>query len=150
MADNAGPTVEEITSLSHTFSEDALARKTNEHLGLFVNIIDCPRDQLILRNAIMTLLELPEHKFSVGGVYSLLTKEEVRASAARKLSEGIPGYWSKDWDLLWKKDVDPLMSVEQQQITSRTRLVNFWSKEWAYMPSEIVDHLATALKKMEC
>ncbi len=152
MADNAGTTVEAITrvtSLSHTFSEEELARKTNEYLNLFANIIDCPRDQLILRNAITTILEMPEYKFSIDGVYKLLTQDQARADAAKKLSEAIPNYWSKEWDSSWRKDADPLMSLEQQRMTSITRLVNFWSKEWSDIPSDIVDQLVAALKKME-
>lgn len=151
MENNAGTveTTQRAATLPEQLSEEELARQTNNYLSLFSSIIDCPKDQLILRNAITTLLLISDHKFSVKGVYALLTQEQTRTQAAKELSDGIPSYWSKEWDSLWKKDADPLLSVDQQRVTTRTRLANFWSKEWSDMPLEIVAQLTTALKNSE-
>jgi hypothetical protein len=154
MANNGGRTavVEEPAERSETDSsvlllaEEELNNVLGQHLRSLSDIVDSPRQQLILRNIILTLLELPEHEFTIEKAHALATQDQTRTEVIEKLKEGTPQYWSNDWNQLWKKDADPLLSMSQQRIASRTKLITFWSGEWATIPPEARDHVANALK----
>jgi hypothetical protein len=131
-------------------SDRQINKMLQKHLNLLQDIIDFPQEQLIMRNSILTLLELPDQKCSIEKIHELLTKPEARAAVIEKLRDTTPQYWSSEWDLFLKqkKDSDPLLSLQQQRVSSRIRLINFWTSEWDSIPSQIRDHVASELKKI--
>ena len=133
---------------SSLLSEEEVSAKVEQYMALLGNAIDSPLVQLILRNIVLTLLELPEHEFTIGKAYALVTEEQARIDSIFQLTKGTPQYWSKDWDLLWKKDADPLLSKSQQRAASRIRLATFWSTEWMTMPSETRTHVVNLLRSL--
>jgi hypothetical protein len=52
-------------------SEEEVSGKAEQYLALLGNAIDSPRVELILRNIVLTLLELPEHEFTIDKAYAL-------------------------------------------------------------------------------
>ncbi len=131
-------------------SERQINRILRKCLSLLQDVIDFPQEQLIVRSAILTLLELPDQTCSIEKIHALLTQPETRDAAIEKLKDTTPQYWSSEWDLFLKqkKDADPLLSLQQQRVSSRIRLINFWTREWDSIPSEIRDHVASELRKI--
>ena len=129
-------------------SDGELSSRLTAAMACFQDTLDSPRTQLILRNAALTLLELPGHEFSVKLVYDLLTDDGQRSRAVKTLSEETPQYWSKEWDSLWRKDVDPLLSISQQRIAKRNSLLVFWSREWDQIPAGPKAHMVRMLERM--
>lgn len=131
---------------SVSLSEEEMNEKLRIHVSSLGDIIDSPKELLILRNIILTLLELPEHQFDLRRALELATDVEEQARAIQSLKQETPQYWSADWNSIWKKDADPLLSFSQQEATSRARLVTFWESEWNTIPIEQRNHVAAALK----
>lgn len=135
------------SSESVILSEKELNERVHRDLMSLGDIIDSPQEQLILRNIILTLLELTE-EFTIKRAYDLVSEDQAKGRVIELLSQGTPQYWSSDWNLLWKKDEEPLLSFSQQRATSRARLVTFWQSEWTTISLEIRNHVAGALKAM--
>lgn len=110
--------------------EDVLNSRLGAAMAPFQDAPGSPLTHMILRNSILMLLELPEHVASVQLVYELLTDAQFRNDAVKRLGETTPQYWSEGWDSLWRKDIDPLLSVTQQRVAKRNSILAFWSKEW--------------------
>lgn len=142
-----GTGIEQAASVALALERD-IDTRLRQFMEALANIVDSPKALLILRNAALTLLELPEHTLDVEKVCELLTDDQVRAGVIKKLSEETPPYWSEQWNSLWEKDVDPLLSESQQRIVRRISLVTFWSKEWDGIPAEVRSHVAEAAKVM--
>jgi hypothetical protein len=136
------------SSESLLLSEKEINEKLRKHLSSLGDIVYSPQEQLILRNIILTLLELPEHQFKLEKACDLASEDQAQARAVELLKQETPQYWSSDWNLLWKKDADPLLSFSQQRATSRARLVTFWESEWNTIPIDVRNHVAIALKAM--
>ncbi len=109
------------------------------------DVIDSPKSLLIVRNAILTLLEVPGERFSREKVGQLLRDDNYRAELVRNLNEQTPEYWSSQWDASWRKDKEPLLSTAQEQITKRGSLIEFWTKEWPTIGEDVKGHLTKAL-----
>jgi hypothetical protein len=128
--------------------EAELNRELSTAMDSLIDAIDSPRTHLILRNAVLTLLELPGEDFSIRKVYELLTDDRFRSSVISRLGETTPPCWSEEWSLLWRKDADPLLSISQQRIVRLTGLLTFWTKEWGEIQYDIKRHIAEMLKGM--
>lgn len=128
--------------------EDELNSRLRAAMTTFQYALDSPRTQMILRNSILILLELPEHTVNAQLIYKLLTDEQFRKEAIKRLSETTPHYWSEDWNSLWRKDIDPLLSIAQQRVAKRNSIITFWSKEWDEIPSDVKRHVVKMLEKI--
>lgn len=129
-------------------SEEELVPGLRESVKALGDAVTCPLEHLILGNAALTLLELSGQPFSFKEVYALLVDERARLDAIRRLSEETPAYWSEEWNGLWGRDIDPLLSVAQERAVKRLALMAFWRKEWYGLSAEVKNRLAGALKAM--
>lgn len=128
--------------------DEELTTKSRECMNLLNSIIDCPFTQMILKNSVHLLLELPEHRFDVKSMHQLLTDEKTRSISINTLLQETPSYWTEEWNSLWKKDVAPLLSLGQQRIAKRISLINFWDKEYATIPVEDRNRVANIVHSM--
>jgi len=136
---------------SHTLtklSDETLNQELENHLAPIKDVIDTPRTLLIMRNAILTLLETPDQPFSWKSVHALLTQDEFRADVVNKLEGATPKFWREDWDSLWKVDEDPLFSKAQQRIVIRQSLIVYWTQEWSHTPKEERMHAAKIVEAL--
>lgn len=127
-------------------SDETMNQELINHLALLRDAIDSPRILFIFRNAILTLLQLPNQPFNWHDVYALLRQNEFRINVVSRLKKLTPAYWSEEWDSLWNLDVDPLFSKAQQRTVRQHSLIVYWSEEWSSIPEELRMH---ALKLVE-
>lgn len=139
--------IEQTAAAALTLEEDTDAR-LRQFMDALADVVDSPKTHLILRNAALTLLELPECTLDLEKIRKLLTDAQVRASVMKELSEETPPYWSEQWNSLWRKDVEPLSSKAQQRIVRRISLLTFWSKEWDEVPAEVRSHVTDAVQAL--
>jgi hypothetical protein len=125
-------------------SSISLSHQLKEHMRSFQDIVASPKSLLIVRSAILTLLEARE-EVSRDKVGQLLRDESYRAEALRKVKEQTPEYWSEQWNSSWRNDKEPLLSATQEQITRRAGLLEFWNKEWETISEDVKTHLTRAL-----
>jgi hypothetical protein len=111
--------------------------------------VDSPKALLIIRNALLTALELNElelpeqgnnQTLDLSALWSLLTNSEYRQRIVERLISTTPNFWDESWDQAWSKDAEPLYSERQQRIVRRRSLISFWTKEWQSLPKEQVEH----------
>jgi hypothetical protein len=121
-----------------------VSNKAKECMRLFQDIIDSPKTLLIVRNAILTLLETSEEEVNRDTVGQLLRDNNYRAQVVGKLKDQTPDYWSEQWDVSWHKDKEPLLSAGQERITRRASLIEFWTEEWGTISEDVKAHLTKA------
>ncbi len=129
-------------------SEEEVTRKLGVIMDSLKELIDSPKTQFILRNTVLTLLELPDYKFDVKLAFALVTDIEARREAAAKLTEMTPKPWSDTWNSSWSKDAEPNYCKLQQCSMRRLALAEFWSKEWEDIPVETRRHVASLLANL--
>lgn len=137
-------------------SENIIEKKLQYQLRPIRDRIDSPRTLLILKNAVLTLLELevkqgdsnsPE-KIDGNSLLSLLSNDDFRKVTLAKLASSTPSFWDDNWDRAFAKDAEPLYSERQQRIMRRRSLIVFWTKEWDSIPKEKIEkaiEIATSL-----
>lgn len=132
---------------TRAYSEAEVQAPLHRFMAKLTDETSSPRVQLMLKNAVLTLLELHEEP-SFDKAYELVANPNARSNAAERLSAETPRFWSNKWDSLWRKDEDPLLSDAQQRMARRIGLQTFWAKEYDDLPPEIRAQAANALKMM--
>ncbi len=107
-----------------------LDTRAKEYLKQVQDLVNSPNTQLVLRNSILTLLEVEDRDFTLDSVLRLLTDDNYRGDIVRRLKKKTPEYWSEKWNSSWNKDLPPIMSRVQEQISKRNSLIAFWTDEY--------------------
>jgi len=123
-------------------SDETLNQELENNLAQIRDAIDSPKTLLIMRNAVLTLLETPNQPFNWKAVHALLTQDDFRADIVNKLKQVTPKFWREEWDSLWKVDEDPLFSMAHQRIVRRYSLIVYWTEEWSHTPEKARIHAA--------
>lgn len=135
-----------VNSVSLERISETLEQEAKRTLALVSDSIDSPKVFYALRNAVLTLLQIPDQPFNWGNVYTLFTQDAYRASIIKRLKELTPAFWSEQWDSLWTVEVDPLFAMRQQYIVRRQSLIVYWSEEWEQIPEEVKTHAVDIVK----
>lgn len=135
----------QAVQLGASIPDDAeIEKKLQTNLRRFRDRIDSPKTLLIIRNAVLTLLEVGDEVEDQMLSY-LLADKDYRDGVVNRLSSQTPEYWDESWSKAWVKEIEPLYSKAQQRIARRRSLLSFWTKEWDTLPAEQVKHALEAL-----
>jgi hypothetical protein len=131
-----------------------MERELRARLRAVRDKIDSPKTLFILKNALLTELELYgaesgsslkrgcKTQYSGSGaifVECLLSDAQFREKVVDMLISTTPDVWDQNWNSVWNKDADPLYSERQQTILRRRSLITFWTNEWKTIPDEQVE-----------
>jgi len=129
-------------------SEEQLNEDLLDHLAVVRNAVDSPSLLLIMRNAILTLLETPNQSFNWKAIHALLTDDEFRGRVVNKLKQATPTFWIEGWDELCKIDENPVSSKAQPRIVKRHSLIVYWTEEWKAIPKNERNRAAQIIESL--